>query len=78
MEAVLTDLEIIPLAEPADRQYGKLRAELEKAGTPIGPNDLFVAAQALGFNLTLVTDNIREFQRVPRLKVENWLRSTPP
>ena len=74
MEAVLVDLETLPLTEPADRHYGRLRAELEAAGTPIGPNDLFIAAQALAFNLTLVTDNIREFERVPRLKVENWLR----
>lgn len=74
LEAVLADLEMLPMDEPADRHYGKLRTDLEKAGTPIGPNDLFIAAQALAHNLTLVTDNVREFERVPHLKIENWLR----
>jgi tRNA(fMet)-specific endonuclease VapC len=74
LEDVLVDLEMLPLDEPADRHYGKLRADLEKIGKPIGPNDLFIAAQALAHNLTLVTDNMREFERVAHLKVENWLR----
>ncbi|MBU1358381.1 MAG: type II toxin-antitoxin system VapC family toxin [Gammaproteobacteria bacterium] len=74
VEAVLSDLEVLALDEPADRHYGRLRSELEAAGTPIGPNDLFIAAQALTFDLTLVTDNVREFERVARLQVENWLR----
>ncbi|GAA4345554.1 type II toxin-antitoxin system VapC family toxin [Variovorax defluvii] len=74
LEAVLKDLEVLPLDEPADRHYGKLRADLERLGTPIGPNDLFIAAQALAHKLTLVTDNLREFERVAHLKIENWLR----
>jgi tRNA(fMet)-specific endonuclease VapC len=46
---------------------------LEQAGTPIGPNDLLIAAHSLALDLTLVTANIREFERVPGLKLENWL-----
>jgi tRNA(fMet)-specific endonuclease VapC len=51
-----------------------LRAQLEQAGSPIGPNDLLIASQALANKLVLVTDNVSEFERVPRLVVENWLR----
>jgi tRNA(fMet)-specific endonuclease VapC len=50
-----------------------MRTHLERAGTLIGPNDLFIAAHALALGLTLVTDNLREFSRVPDLHVENWL-----
>ena len=53
--------------------YAQLRAQLEQAGTPIGPNDCWIAAEALHHKLVLVTDNVREFERVPKLKVENWL-----
>ncbi len=53
--------------------YAKLRAQLEHAGTPIGPNDTWIAAEVLHHQLTLVTDNVREFARVPHLKLENWL-----
>ena len=52
--------------------YAKIRTSLEKAGTPIGGNDTWIAAEALHHNLTLITDNIREFERVPGLRVENW------
>jgi len=54
--------------------YARLRAELEIAGTPISPNDLWIAAQALAEGATLVTANVREFARVPGLRLENWLR----
>jgi len=53
---------------------GALRASLEKKGTPIGPYDLLLAAQALARHLTLVTNNAREFRRVRGLKVEDWSR----
>jgi tRNA(fMet)-specific endonuclease VapC len=56
-----------------ETSYGKVRLALEQAGTPIGPNDLFIAAHALTLDMTLVTNNTREFQRVPGLKLENWL-----
>ena len=75
VEAALGQLTILPWDAPAERAYGDIRAHLESAGTPIGANDLFIAAQALALNLTLVTDNVREFERVPGLDVENWLRA---
>ncbi|MFH0343155.1 MAG: PIN domain-containing protein [Chromatiales bacterium] len=56
------------------RTYARLRAELEIAGTPISPNDLWIAAQALAEGATLVTANIREFQHVSGLRLENWLK----
>jgi tRNA(fMet)-specific endonuclease VapC len=52
--------------------YAKIRASLEKAGTPIGGNDTWIAAEALHHNLVLITDNICEFERVAGLRVENW------
>ncbi len=52
--------------------YGKLRVALERAGRPIGPNDMLIAAHALSLGLVLVTDNVKEFKRVRGLKVENW------
>jgi len=54
--------------------YARIRAGLERQGTPIGANDLWIAAQALTIEAILVTDNLREFQRVPGLRLENWLR----
>lgn len=52
--------------------YGRLRARLERAGTPIGPNDTLIASQALARDLVVVTDNVSEFRRVTGLEVENW------
>lgn len=70
---VLSAIEVLPLEPPADREYAKLRHLLASQGTPIGPNDLLIAAQALALDLIVVTANIGEFSRVPGLKVENWL-----
>jgi tRNA(fMet)-specific endonuclease VapC len=64
---------VLALDVPADTEYGGIRAELESAGKPIGPNDLFIAAHAYALGATLVTANIGEFSRVRALKVENWL-----
>jgi tRNA(fMet)-specific endonuclease VapC len=67
--------ELIPVVEPdaaVGEAYGALRASLERAGTPIGNNDLWIAAHALGLGVTLVSNNTREFERVPNLKLENW------
>ncbi|HSC46792.1 MAG TPA: type II toxin-antitoxin system VapC family toxin [Gammaproteobacteria bacterium] len=63
-----------PLALPAEaaERYGELRATLERKGSPIGANDLWIAAHALAEACVLVTNNAREFKRVPKLKVENW------
>jgi tRNA(fMet)-specific endonuclease VapC len=74
VEAVLSGLEILLLDIPTDAAYGSLRATLERSGQPIGSNDLFIAAHALNYGLTLVTDNEREFCKIGGLKIENWLR----
>jgi len=54
--------------------YGQIRADLERAGTPIGPLDTMIAAHALSLGLIIVTDNEREFRRVPGLKIQNWAK----
>ena len=74
LEAVLGVMEILPLTLPIDREYGRLRARLERDGQPIGGNDLLIAAQTVVLRLTLVTDNEREFSRIAELPCENWLR----
>jgi tRNA(fMet)-specific endonuclease VapC len=74
LEEVLSALEILALEAPSDTQYAQVRTKLEAAGTPIGGNDLLIAAHALSLGLTLVTDNEREFAYVHGLKTENWLR----
>lgn len=74
LEAVLGVMEIVPFAAPADSAYGQIRVRLEQAGTPIGGNDLLIAAHAIALGDTVVTDNEREFGRVEGLRVENWLR----
>jgi len=74
LEAVLGVLEILPFESPADSVYGSIRARLEQAGQMIGGNDLLIAAQAITFGYTIVTDNQREFARVAGLARENWLR----
>jgi tRNA(fMet)-specific endonuclease VapC len=75
VEQVLGALEVLPLEMPADSAYGDLRAKLEAAGTPIGANDMLIAAHGLALGRTLVTDNEREFARVEGLDVANWLRT---
>ena len=62
----------LPFDDRAAAEYSKIRAELEKAGTPIGPNDLLIAAIALANKLTLVTNNTREFSRVSMLPCKDW------
>ena len=63
----------LPFDDNAAASYGAVRSALERAGTPIGPQDTFIAAHALALDLLLITANIREFSRVPGLQVENWL-----
>lgn len=58
--------------DKAAMEYGKVRAELQRSGTPIGPNDTLIAAHARSIDATLVTNNIQEFNRVQGLRVENW------
>ena len=74
LEAVLGALDILPFEKPADASYGTIRAQLERAGKPIGANDLLIAAHALTLGYTLVTDNEKEFSRVRHLPLENWPR----
>lgn len=71
---ILDRLDVLPLEAPADEIYGRLRTTLERAGRPIGGNDLLIAAQALALGTVLVSDNEREFARVHDLPLENWLR----
>ncbi len=73
VEELLTVLDVLALDVDTDFHYAWIRAKLEAAGTPIGPNDLLIAAHALSLELTLVTANIGEFSRVPGLSLENWL-----
>jgi tRNA(fMet)-specific endonuclease VapC len=70
---VLGALEVLPFEPPADAAYAVIRASLEKAGRPIGANDLLIAAHAVSLGCTLVTDNEREFRRISGLSAENWL-----
>lgn len=72
VERVLEALPVLPLEPPADEHYANIRNELKTRGTPIGPNDLLIAAHARSLELTLVTENESEFRRVPELVVENW------
>lgn len=73
VEAVLGALEVAAYESPADAVYARVRTRLEKAGAPIGGNDLLIASHALALDLTLVTANEREFSRVRGLRIENWL-----
>lgn len=63
---------VVDLDTGTAQRYGEIRARLERAGAPIGSNDLWIAAQATTKNLILVTNNVREFKRVRGLKIENW------
>jgi tRNA(fMet)-specific endonuclease VapC len=73
VDELLASIDVLPLDVGVDKRYAGLRWTLERMGAPIGPNDLLIAAHALSVELTLITNNVREFSRVPGLKVENWL-----
>jgi tRNA(fMet)-specific endonuclease VapC len=74
VEAILESVQVLAFDAPADTEYGSIRAKLEAAGKPIGPNDLLIAAHAHAAGAILVTDNSGEFARVCGLRVENWIR----
>jgi tRNA(fMet)-specific endonuclease VapC len=76
-DALLGRFEVLPFDADAAREYGVIRAALERIGRPIGPNDLLIAAHARSKRLTLVTDNTSEFARVDGLSIENWLAAPP-
>lgn len=72
LDEFIIPLEIVPFDEAAAHLYGEIRATLERAGTPIGAMDLLIAAHALALEIPLVTNNTREFARIPDLNVINW------
>jgi tRNA(fMet)-specific endonuclease VapC len=76
LSKILDQLPILPLVPPVEDHYAQIRNHLESLGTPIGPNDLLIAAHAQSLGLTIVTANVNEFSRVPNLMVENWLQAT--
>jgi tRNA(fMet)-specific endonuclease VapC len=73
VEDLLGEIKVLPFDVPADAEYGAIRSELEKAGKPIGGNDLLIAAHAHAVGATIVTANADEFKRIRGLNVENWL-----
>jgi len=74
LEEFILPLELAVFDEEATAAYGIVRAALEKQGTPIGPLDTMIAAHALSLGVTLVTNNTREFERVAKLKIVDWIR----
>ena len=68
----LAPLSVLPFGAAAASEYGEIRAYLQSRGTPIGPLDMLIAAHARAEGMTLVTNNMREFERVPELDLENW------
>lgn len=77
VEEFASRLEVLPYTARASQHYGAIRTALEKAGRPIGVNDLHIAAHARSEGLTLVTNNVVEFERVPSLLMENWVDAVP-
>jgi tRNA(fMet)-specific endonuclease VapC len=73
IEHFVARLEILPFEAKAAAHYGQVRAELERAGTPCGPHDMQIGGHARSEGLILVTNNIREFNRMPGIRVENWV-----
>ena len=75
VEDFVSRLDVLPYDDRAAWQYGLIRATLERQGTPIGVNDLHIASHARSLGLTIVTNNLREFERVPGVCVENWVEA---
>lgn len=73
LDKFIAPLEILDFDYYATLKYGKVRTELENKGTPIGPLDTLIAAHALSLDLILVTNNLKEFERIPSLKTQNWV-----
>jgi tRNA(fMet)-specific endonuclease VapC len=72
IDALIEEIDVLDFDLGAAAAYGRVRAQLESGGTPIGPNDMLVAAHALSRGLTVITDNTTEFARVTGLEVDNW------
>jgi tRNA(fMet)-specific endonuclease VapC len=73
LDEFITPLEVVSFGEEAAHVYGTIRATLEKAGTPIGSMDMLIAAHAVSLGIPLVTNNAREFVRIPALTILDWL-----
>jgi len=73
INGLIARMEVAPFDEHASEHFGQLRAELYKSGQPIGPYDMMIAGHARSMGLILVTNNTKEFERVPGLRVENWV-----
>ena len=71
---LLSNIEVLDFDINAANNYGKIRTYLEKQGTPIGPLDMMIAAHAQSLGYSIVTNNIKEFMRVPNLEVCNWVK----
>jgi tRNA(fMet)-specific endonuclease VapC len=72
VEQFTARLEVLPFAARAATHFGQIRAELTRVGTPCGAYDMLIAAHARSEGLMLVTNNVREFQRMPGLRLDNW------
>ncbi len=72
VRALLSEIEVLPLTPEVAKEYGQIRAALERKGLPIGQNDLWIAAHAKTLGACLVTANTGEFQRIAGLSLENW------
>ena len=75
IEAMVARLEVLPFDNKSAHHFGQIRASLYSIGKPIGPYDMMIAGQARASGLILVTNNIKEFERVPGLILENWVNS---
>jgi tRNA(fMet)-specific endonuclease VapC len=73
VEQFVARLEVLSFSPKAAAHYGQMRAEIERQGRPIGPHDMLIGAHARSEGLTVVTNNLREFRRLPGLRVENWV-----
>ena len=73
VESFVSTFNIIPFDDTSSRSYAKIRASQERKGSPIGPMDLLIASICMTYNLILVTNNTKEFSRINKLKLENWL-----
>ena len=73
IEHFVARLEVLPFGSKAAAHYGQVRAELEQAGTPCGPHDMQIGGHARSEGLIVVTNNMREFTRMPGVRMENWV-----
>jgi tRNA(fMet)-specific endonuclease VapC len=73
VEEFVSHLEVLPYDAKASQHYGQIKAALEKKGQIIGENDIHIAAHAISHGLILVSNNVREFKRVPNLALDNWV-----